>query len=373
MHGAVDVQAVGVIALILIAAVLSIELNISVAILEILAGLAAGIWFLGEGHSHQWLEFLANFGLIGLMFFAGFETDEELLRKYWRESLIIALSSYLIPLTATFLVTYFLFSFEFKAAAMVGIGLSTTSLALVYTILRERGALQAEWGQLLLASAMFVDVFCMLSLTLAFEGISWWAALALLPLAGTLLALPRLGNWVFSRYSGDLVELKTRFVLLMLLALVLVAESVGVHVALLAFVTGVVFSEMMQQHEILEEKLRSIIFGFMAPLFFFQAGASIELDNLRGSVLLFFAVMTVLVFGIKYAATYFPMRRIAGKPLARLAALAFNYQLSFSIIVASFGLREGVFSEAVYSAMMCVVLVTVVASSVLLRVLPHEI
>lgn len=55
-------------------------------------------------------------------------------------------------------------------AGLLAIGLSTTSLALVYQFLRGRKLLGDDAGQVILAAAMVVDVLSMASLAVLQEG-----------------------------------------------------------------------------------------------------------------------------------------------------------------------------------------------------------
>ena len=82
--------------LIFIAGVVAVETGFSVAIIEIIAGVIGRNAF-GISANTPWIEFLANVGLLGVMFFAGFETDMTMLRKTWRQSFSIGALSYLVP------------------------------------------------------------------------------------------------------------------------------------------------------------------------------------------------------------------------------------------------------------------------------------
>lgn len=56
-----------------VAGVVGLDLGISTAITEVMAGLLLGVAL--DVSSMQWLDFLAHFGMLGLMFMAGFEVD----------------------------------------------------------------------------------------------------------------------------------------------------------------------------------------------------------------------------------------------------------------------------------------------------------
>ena len=78
------------------AAVIAFEFRISSAILEILAGIALAFFFIDIAEM-DWLHFLANLGMLGLMFMVGFEVDVERLRETWRASITIGVSALMLP------------------------------------------------------------------------------------------------------------------------------------------------------------------------------------------------------------------------------------------------------------------------------------
>src|SRR5260221_6977759 len=78
-----------------IASVVSIRLGISVALIEIAAGVIAGN-FLGF-YTTDWINFLATFGAGLLTFLAGAEIDPESLRAHLRVSVTIGVVSFLAP------------------------------------------------------------------------------------------------------------------------------------------------------------------------------------------------------------------------------------------------------------------------------------
>ena len=112
------------------AAVIAFELRVSSAILEILAGIGLAFFFVDIAQL-DWLRFLSNLGMLGLMFMVGFEVDVERLRGTWRASIAIGVSALLLPLTGVFCVAYFIFGLAPLSAGPLASGLSTISWALV--------------------------------------------------------------------------------------------------------------------------------------------------------------------------------------------------------------------------------------------------
>jgi Kef-type K+ transport system membrane component KefB len=89
----------------LVASLLSIRFKMSVALVEILVGIAAGNLALLLDHYHalgfhwelkpnEWIAFLAGFGSILLTFMAGAEIEPALLRKYFKATFAIGLAGF---------------------------------------------------------------------------------------------------------------------------------------------------------------------------------------------------------------------------------------------------------------------------------------
>lgn len=356
--------------LILVAGIFSLELGISVAIFEVIAGIIARNW-LHIGHQ-AWIDFHAHFGLLGLMFFAGFETDFPMLKANWRKSMKVGLTSFFLPATVMFLLTKYVFCFSEIASFLISIGLSTTSMALVYSVLKENHDIRTKAAQDLLSAAMIVDVISMISLMALFQGLSVTTFIVILMIPLTKVIVPKLGHWIFHRYHGNQIEFQIRFILLSLLSMVFVSETSSIHVAILAFMAGFFFSETLENHEIIEEKLKSIVFGLMAPVFFFKAGLSVDFSMISKKALGYLVVFVLVAFIFKFIGTYWGIRRDFKGAAARFSGLLFNFRLSFGIVVASFGLESKIIPPCIYFAMVSAIIIISFTASILLKAIPHE-
>lgn len=361
-----------IVALVLVAAAaFALELGFSSAIAEILAGVALGFFFADIG-SLNWVEFLGNLGLLGLMFLAGFEVDINRLRSTWRASVGIGAASLAVPMTGVFLVCRFGFGFPLETSALMAIGLSTTSLALVYHALKERGDLSGPLGQSALGAATVVDVLSMVALALLLGNAGWGTAIFLLVLLPTIFGLPRIGNWIFRRYKGAIVEFELRFLMVLLISMGFMAEHVGgIHPAVIAFGMGVIMAELAEEHGEVEEKLRAVVFSLLAPVFFLHAGMQIDLTLLTGTSLLQFLILLVVAVGLKFLGTAAAARALLGES-GRFFGLLFNYRLAFGIVTATVGREANVISDAQYSIVLMIVVCSALLPALLLRDTPNE-
>jgi glutathione-regulated potassium-efflux system ancillary protein KefC len=352
-----------------VAGLLTLEFRISSAIVEVIAGvllsLAVDVRPLG------WLAFLAQWGVLGLMFMAGFEVDPRVLARRWRASLGLGIVSFGAPLAGVYGVARGWLGLSPQVAGILGIGLSTTSLALVYQFLREREALAGEDGQIVFAAAMVVDVLSMVALAVVLGDLGWATAIAGVVAIPVFVGLPRLGHWVFARYGGSPVEFELRFLLLVLVGLGFLAEHVGIHAAIISFLAGLILSEVVQDHEALEDKLKGVVFSLLAPVFFLRAGTQIDLRGIDAGTLATTGALLVTAVGLKYAGTALAARWVVGAG-GHAVGVLFNYRLTFGIISATVGYEEGLLDQRLFTAVLLIVLVSAALPMVLLRDLPSE-
>ena len=356
--------------LILLAGVVSIEIGVSTAMIEIIVGVI-GSNLLGI-RSESWFDFIANYGLLGIMLFAGFETNPDVLKKHAKKNLVIGFVGYFFPFTSIFITTFLILRYPLNVCILLSLGLSTTSLALVYAVIRERQAWSTPTIQIMLGSAMIMDMLSMLTLTLLISQVSYDLIIYGLSLILVLFFAIKVSPRLIKRYSGHFSELEIRFILVLLLVMLFYAERVNVSEAVLAYLVGVFLSDIVEEHDVLLEKLRGIVFGFFAPAFFFKAGLLINIKFLTLDLLYLIAVLGVLAYLSKYIGIYLISARLINKREGSSMGLIFNFRLSFGIAAAVIGYETGLLSIGLYTVIILIVLLTSVVSSILLKVTPYE-
>jgi Kef-type K+ transport system membrane component KefB len=133
-----DIAVAAVLAgIVLLASTVSVELGLSVALIELLAGFIVGNAF--DIAVPSWLGFVGTFASVVLTFLAGAEVDVPQLRRDWRASVSIGVVSFFAPFAVVGLVAYYGLGWNHRQAEIAGIALSTTSLAVVYAVLVESG------------------------------------------------------------------------------------------------------------------------------------------------------------------------------------------------------------------------------------------
>ncbi len=144
----------------LIATLLAIWFKVSTALSEIIVGTVAQlilVVMLGTGgllgHT-QWITFLAATGAIVLTFLAGAELDPAIFKTKWREAIIVGLAGFFGPFLGCTAIAYFVLHWSIMSNWLAGVALSTTSVAVVYAVMLERGFNVTEYGKSILHRRM---------------------------------------------------------------------------------------------------------------------------------------------------------------------------------------------------------------------------
>ena len=81
------------------------------------------------------------------------------MRRRLRATLGIGVVSFVGPFVVASLVAFFVLDWSTRASLIAGTALSTTSLAVVYSVLVERGLTETQIGNLLMCATFLTDLF----------------------------------------------------------------------------------------------------------------------------------------------------------------------------------------------------------------------
>lgn len=335
---------------------LSVELGITVALLELTLGVVAGNVF--ELESQEWLDFIATFGSIVLTFLAGMEVDPAYMRRRLEASVAIGVSSFAGPFVVASLVAFFLLDWTLKASLIAGTALSTTSLAVVYAVLVERGLTDVGIGKLLMSATFVTDLCTALALSAIFVKPSIWFHVFLIVSLALILALPRIAGWFFGRYGDRVIEPEIKLVFACLLLLMVLANASNGHAVLPAFVLGLVMSRHYQARREEQKRLRVVAFAYLTPLFFIKGGLNVSLAAVLANLGLLAALLAAKM--LPKIAFIFPLARKAAPRHATFTTLLMSTGLTFGTISSLYGLNAGIIDETQFSLLVTVVVLSAV-------------
>jgi Kef-type K+ transport system membrane component KefB len=341
---------------VLAASIFSVELGITVALVELTFGVVVGNAF--DLHSQEWLDFIASFASIVLTFLAGMEVDPAYLRRRLGASLGIGVVSFAGPFAVASLVAYFALDWSVRAALIAGTALSTTSLAVVYAVLVERGLTDTGIGKLLMSATFVTDLCTAIALSGIFITPNLWFPVFLVVSLVLVVALPRIAPWFFGRYGDRVIEPEIKLVFVCLLLLMVLADASNGHAVLPAFVLGLAMSRHFQEHREEQKRLRVVAFSFLTPFFFLKGGLNVSLGAVVGNLGLL-AVLLVAKMGPKLAFVY-PLARRADRRHAAFTTLLMSTGLTFGTISSLYGLNAGIIDKTQFSLLVTVVVLSAV-------------
>lgn len=343
--------------LILVASMVSVEMGLSVALIEIALGVLAGN-LLGLATT-PWLDFLAGFAGIVLTFLAGAEVDVPLMRTKVKESLLIGGISFVAPFLGTWAFCQTVLGWPLPTAQLAGVALSTTSLAVVYAVLVETGLTAHPIGKLLMAATFVTDFGVAAALSLLFIQPTWWLVGFVLISIAIIAVMPGLHRWFFTRYGGRVIEPEIKGAFAALLVLMFFAELAQSHAVLPAFILGLAVSHVFEQHRETQRRFRVVAFAFLTPFFFLKGGMNVSLGlvwaNLPLLGMLFLVKLVTKGLGV-----YPPAIRYLPRREAMFTTLLMSTGLTFGTISSLYGLRSGIFDQAQFSVIVTVVVLSAV-------------
>ena len=346
------------------------------------------------------LEEIAHLGIFFLVLLAGIESKLEELRQNSRTAIFVALGGALVPLAFGFLLGWlFLPESEVKSilAFLIGITMSITSIPATIKVLSEFDLLHSRVGQTIVGAAIVDDIlglFLLAILTSMIQTGHIPDLLAFLILLGKVSVFfgitTSLGIHVYPKVSQGLKALKlaaVEFSALMAVALAygLLAEALGMHWILGAFMAGLYFEPSRVGEEAYHEMkliVTGITQGVLGPLFFIWIGFNVGFEAVV-QIPTFILLLFVIAFLGKLIGSGMPAYWLG---LDRREALTVGFGMSsrgaVELVVLSIAYEAGLFAYRnsenliianLFSALVLMVVVTTFVTLVTMRrVLPKS-
>ncbi len=335
--------------LIWISPFLAKALRIPTPPVEILLGtlLAAA----GLLHENRYFDLIAEVGFLYLMFLAGMEVNLKEIsgspRLVIRQAILFVLSLGILAVVSGLLLHFH---------PIVIASLPLISIGLLASLTKIYGRSQ-PWLNLAIIVGVLGEIASIAALTIldaaSNVGFGWELVFKisylLFFIASIYLAyrLLQLLFWWFPELkrklmpSSDSSDQDIRLAMALFFLLITIMMILDLELALGAFIAGVAISAFFHHEKSLEEKMSSLGFGFLVPLFFIHVGVSFDLSALlMPGVLSGALLITGIMIGIRILAAYH-LRRLSGSLDAVSVAFALSMPLTLLIAVATIGYDTG--------------------------------
>ncbi len=381
---------------------LGVRIGIPTVIGEILAGLVLGPSVLGFVESNETLQFIAEVGIVLLLFEVGMETDLYRMAKTGFKPFIVANAGVFFPFVLGYAVSYYLLHIPFLASLFIGGTLTATSIGITVRVLTELNRRQSHEAQIVIGAAVIDDVLGVLVLAFLYQ-FAQSGSLSLLATAQVALYIvlfmilsPLLAKVVgfviehFDRHSatpGLLLSLALGLILLMsyLAHLLGAPEILGGFAAGLAMgqhfrfvipqmMNGMPFhrhiTHVMTPSPVMANRVASqmepLIHTF-APIFFVMVGVSINLHAIN------WAAPEVWLMGGLWVLVAIVGKFLSGFAVSenRLTQMAIGLAMiprgEVGLIFAQLGFAQHILSPLVYAALVLVIMLSTIFPPFMLK------
>ncbi|NHZ80857.1 glutathione-regulated potassium-efflux system protein KefC [Massilia sp. CCM 8695] len=350
------------------------KLGLGAVLGYLLAGIAIGPWGLGLIGEVEDILHISEFGVVLLLFVIGLELEP---KRLWsmRRAIFGRGAAQVLGVTGALCVAAMLAGVDWKVALIASLGLSLSSTAIALATLDERNLMTTPTGSASFAILLFQDmaaipmiaVVPLLGVAAAEGSEQGW--LGMLKVVGVIGGLIFAGRHLVRPLLRIIVktglrEIFTAFALLLVIAIGLLMQWVGMSMALGAFMAGMLLADSEYRHA-LETDLEPFK-GLLLGLFFIAVGMSVDFGVfmaqpwlILGLVAAFLCIKIALLYGIS---------KLAEIPRSQQALFAFILSQGGEFAFVVFGAAETakVFSAEVASMLVVVVALSMVVTPLLL-------
>ena len=336
--------------------------------------------YLGLVGHNQYFTLIAEVGFLYLMFLAGMEVD---LKQLTRSPKIVIQRSMLFLI---FMVIFsIIFGFIFDLHAIVVVSMPLISIGLLASLSKVYGK-EEPWIRLAFIAGVLGEILSIAALTVFDAAITTGSPLDLILKVSYLLLfifaiyiLYKMFNllfWWYPELKGTLVpKLDTsaqdiRLSMALFFIFIAVMLSLELELALGAFIGGMGISAFFHHEKELEEKMSSLGFGFLVPLFFIHVGASFDLRALPLEGVVSGALLITVLMIVSRLFAAIVLRGISGSSKdALLIALSLSMPLTLLVAVATIGYDTKLLDLLTYYQLILASIFEILISMTIIKIL----
>ncbi len=344
---------------------------------QIIAGLLFGIPTIkevvfGEGSALIIIDFMATLGVLLLLFLAGLEIEIDKIKETSRDSILVSLSSALVPFVLGFLFITFAFpEYGFLSALIFGGSMMVTSEGTKVKVLMDLNCLNTRLGAIMLAAGAIDDIFevLFLSIVVIFAKGGNLFDLAMIPIEIIIfLIIAYISFKIISKVIQNLDkpgEETGLFSIVMIFILLLAALSESLNVGYLigsilgGFLLQITLRSISEENKVkMLSVVKLIALGFIVPFFFVNVGLSFDLTTISSNLPLIAITIAIAFFG-KMVGTLIikPVSTLSWKQLYYMG-WAMNSRGAAELVIALIAMQYNLISLEIFSALVAMSITT---------------
>ncbi|MCR5495577.1 MAG: cation:proton antiporter [Treponema sp.] len=333
------------------------------------------------GESERFISYLAEIGVILIMFSAGLGTNLKSLMKSGPKATIIALCGVLVPLIMGTIMSLCFWGFDawgtpkFYKAMFIGTILTATSVSISVAALKELGKLKSDLGQTIVSAAIIDDVFGIIALTIVLGISSGKGGIAEILIKTVLFFIAAIitGYIIFRVFKWyDRRHPHSRRIPIYGLGIALIfayaAEKFfGIADITGAYIAGVVFCSLTDA-PYMEQKIDINSYMIFSPIFFASIGLKTDLSGMNMS-LLWFSIAFVIVGCLSKIIGCGGVSRLMGYSWKDSYKIGLGMMVrgEVALIVAQKGLSVGIVESQYFAPVILLIIVSSMIVPILMK------
>lgn len=353
-----------------------------------------------EREPGEFIEALAELGIIIIMFTLGFEESADNFMKSIKRSWGIALFGGLAPFLTAYSLTLWFWDDQ-RAAILSGLAMTATAVSLTLVSLKSEGLQRSRAATGIMTSALLDDLASLVLVAVIVPTVVGAEEITLGGIGMTVLRATAffvlvvvVGRWVlphdvtqsWARHVPLLRHFGIRHLIgvgsggqallvlvLLALGLALVGELFGLHPAVGAYMAGLILREEYFPQDEAEKRdlyrraksaIEDVAFVWIGPIFFFTLGGQLEFDtqliqdSIGSAVILFLGLMIAQILSAGLAARYTAGFRWEESTMVGLGMLG-RAELAFVVMGIAHVQYDVLNEEAFYTLMLTAFLLNI--------------
>ncbi|MAT41912.1 MAG: hypothetical protein CL609_06195 [Anaerolineaceae bacterium] len=341
----------------------------------IIGGILVGPHGLGWLKNDAQIELLSTIGLLYLMFNAGLEVDIHLFKRVRTRALVFGVFTFLIPQFMGMTFGLWL-GMNWLGAILLGSAFSSHTL-IAFPILSRLGIIKNEAISVTVGATVITDIaaFVILAVVLSLQNgalspIYFVGLFAGLGIYATmiLLGLPRLGKIFFRRFHGQAIEFQ--FVILILFISAVLAELIGVHAVVGAFLAGLAINSSLPHHSAITSRVLFVGEALFIPIFLVHSGMITDPGAFftNSKTILIGLGVTAIAYTSKFLGAWITGRLFKYSQAETMTIWGLSQaQAAVTIPTLLLGLEVGLFDENLFNAAIMMILLTSITSPLIVQ------
>ncbi len=369
--------------------------KVPTVIAEIILGYILGQFMLDNisVESMKILDFLALAGFVFLMFLSGLEINVDqilsslprkklTLSSFLKNPLLIGISHFLLAMILSYISTLVLSQIiDIPNLWYFSLIMVTTSVGIILPVLKNRGEIAGQYGQMIIIAAAVADIFSIIlfsftaftlkhgfRIELLYIFLLFFALYLFIIIGRRLKRIPIIKKMGY-QFSHAALQIRVRGTIMVILGFVVMAQFIGEEEVLLgAFLSGLLLSSFMHKdRSLLIIKMDGMGFGFFIPIFFIMVGMKFDISafaEFDSTIIWFlFALLIILLF-VKIVPSLL-WTRLFGFRRALAGGFLMSSRLSLIIAASAIGLELGVITDGINASFILMAVISCLISPVI--------